>query len=168
MKYDVLFNGARRNIEFTPTDDESSPMTAILDGRMIAADVAKITSGVYSILFGGRSIEAIVEESAEGYLAHVAGSEFLIKIIDPRSWRGRTGGGIALEGRQEVVAPMPGKIVSVLVAAGQNVEANQGLLVIEAMKMQNEIRSPKTGAIERLLVKEGRTVSAGEILAIVT
>ena len=65
MKYDILFNGTRRNIEFTPPDDESSPVTAIVDGRMIAADVAKITSGVYSILFGGRSIEAIVEESAE-------------------------------------------------------------------------------------------------------
>ncbi len=167
MKYDVLFNGGRRSIEFTPPGDESSPMTAVLDGRMIAADVAKISSGVYSILFGGRSLEATVEEAAEGYLVHMAGSEFLIKIIDPRSWRGRAGGSIALEGRQQVVAPMPGKIVSVLVVAGQNVEANQGLLVIEAMKMQNEIRSPKSGAIERLLVKDGQTVSAGEILAIV-
>ena len=63
---------------------------------------------------------------------------------------------------------MPGKIVSVLVVPGQQVEAGQGLLVIEAMKMQNEIRSPKSGTIERLLAKKGQTVSAGEILAIVT
>ena len=167
MKYDILLSGARRSIEFTAPGDESSPVTAVLDGRMIAADVAKISSGVYSILLGGRSLEATAEEATEGYLVHVAGSEFPIKIIDPRSWRGRSGGSIALEGRQEVIAPMPGKIVSVLVVAGQTVEANQGLLVIEAMKMQNEIRSPKSGAMERLLVKEGQTVSAGEILAIV-
>jgi biotin carboxyl carrier protein len=168
MKYDILFNDARHSIEVTQGAGESSPMTAILDGRIIAADVAKISTGVYSILLGGRSLEATVEEAGEGYLVHVAGSEFVIKIINPRSWPGRAGGSIALEGRQQVIAPMPGKIVSVLVVTGQNVEANQGLLVVEAMKMQNEIRSPKSGAIERLLVKEGQTVSAGEILAIVT
>jgi biotin carboxyl carrier protein len=63
---------------------------------------------------------------------------------------------------------MPGKIVSVLAAQGQKVEAGQGLLVIEAMKMQNEIRSPKSGTVERLLAKEGQTVGAGEILAVIT
>ena len=89
MKYDIFFNGARRSVEFTPPGDESSPMTAIIDGRLIAADVAKISSGVYSILLGGRSLEVTVEEAAEGYLVQVAGSEFLIKIIDPRSWRSR-------------------------------------------------------------------------------
>src|SRR5579863_10507838 len=167
MRYDVLFNGARSSIEFTPPGDESSSVTAIIDSRLIAADVAEISHGAYSILLGGRSLEATVDQAAEGYWVHVAGNEFLIKIIDPRSWRGRARGSIALEGRQQVAAPMPGKIVSVLVAAGQSVEANQGLLVIEAMKMQNEIRSPKSGAIERLLVREGQTVSAGEILAIV-
>jgi biotin carboxyl carrier protein len=63
---------------------------------------------------------------------------------------------------------MPGKIVSVLAAQGQKVEAGQGLLVIEAMKMQNEIRSPKSGTVERLIAKEGQTVSAGEIVAVIT
>jgi biotin carboxyl carrier protein len=60
---------------------------------------------------------------------------------------------------------MPGKIIRVLVQAGDKVEAGQGLLVVEAMKMQNEIRSPKSGTVERLLVKEGQPVNAGEILA---
>jgi biotin carboxyl carrier protein len=60
---------------------------------------------------------------------------------------------------------MPGKIVRVLVRGGQKVEAGQGLIVVEAMKMQNEIRSPKTGTVERLLVKEGQPVNAGEVLA---
>jgi biotin carboxyl carrier protein len=63
---------------------------------------------------------------------------------------------------------MPGKIVSVLAAQGQKIEAGQGLMVIEAMKMQNEIRSPKSGTVERLLAKEGQTVTAGEILAVIT
>ena len=136
MKYDVLINGARRSIEFTLPRDESCPLTAIIDGRNIVADAARISSCVYSILLGGRSLEVAVEDTAEGHLVHVDGREFLVEISDPRSWRNRAGGGIELEGRQQVIAPMPGKIVSVLVVAGQNVGANQGLLVIEAMKMQ--------------------------------
>jgi biotin carboxyl carrier protein len=70
-----------------------------------------------------------------------------------------------VEGRQEILAPMPGKVIRVLAAVGDAVEAGQGLLVVEAMKMQNEIRSPKSGKVERLLVKEGQNVNAGEVLA---
>jgi len=67
-----------------------------------------------------------------------------------------------------VIAPMPGKVVRVLVRAGEAVEAGKGVVVVEAMKMQNEVRSPKSGKVERLLVSEGQTVAAGEVLAIVT
>ena len=89
------------------------------------------------------------------------------EIADPRSWRRGRGGSIeALRVRQQIIAPMPGKIVRVLVAPGEQVEADQGLLVIEAMKMQNEIRSPKAGKVEKM-VREGQTVNAGEILAVV-
>jgi biotin carboxyl carrier protein len=167
MKYDILINGTRRSVTFTQPRDQPSRMTAVIGGRSVEADAVKISPSAYSILLGGRSLEAIVEETAEGLLVYVAGREFQVEITDPRSWRSRRGGSIELEGRQQVAAPMPGKIVSVLVAPGQKVEAGQGLLVIEAMKMQNEIRSPKSGMVERLLAREGQTVGAGEILAIV-
>ncbi len=62
---------------------------------------------------------------------------------------------------------MPGKIVRVLVKAGETVEAGQGILVVEAMKMQNEVRSPKSGTVERLLVSENQSVAAGDVLAVV-
>ena len=100
-------------------------------------------------------------------LLRTKGLEFQVEVFDPRSWRRGRGAGIELEGRQQLIAPMPGKIVRVLVAAGQEVKAGQGLLVIEAMKMQNEIRSPKSGTVEKL-AREGQTVNAGEVLAIVT
>ena len=67
-----------------------------------------------------------------------------------------------------VLAPMPGKIVRVLVKTGDSVQAGQGLLVVEAMKMQNEIRAPKSGTIDRLAVVEGQTVNAGEVVAVVS
>ena len=124
-------------------------------------------SGVYSILLGGRSLEVTTEETSSGLLVRTNGQEFQVEVIDPRSWRRGRGAGIELEGRQQLVAPMPGKIVRVLVAAGQHVDAGQGLLVIEAMKMQNEVRAPKSGTVEKL-AREGQTVNAGEVLAVVT
>ena len=98
---------------------------------------------------------------------HTNGQEFTAEVIDPRAWSGRRHGAVEAEGRQQILAPMPGKIVRLLVKEGDHVEAGQGLLVVEAMKMQNEIRSPKSGVIERVLAKEGQPVNAGEVLCVV-
>jgi biotin carboxyl carrier protein len=162
MKYEILINGATRRVEF-----DKSRMTAVIDGRKIVADSATVSAGVYSILLGGRSFEVTIETRAKDVLVRTAGREFQVEILDPRSWRRGRGGKVELEGRQQLTAPMPGKIVRVLAVPGQTVETGQGLLVIEAMKMQNEIRSPKSGTVERL-AREGQTVNAGEILAIVS
>ena len=162
MRTEIRINGAKRTVDFNLSKRE-----AAIEGRRIDVDAAEISPGVYSVLIGGRSFEVTVEQSGDGWLLQTAGREFRLEIIDPRSWRRARGGSIELEGRQEVTAPMPGKIVRVLAAPGQKVEAGQGLLVIEAMKMQNEIRSPKSGTLGRL-AQEGQTVKAGEVLAIVT
>jgi biotin carboxyl carrier protein len=117
-------------------------------------------------LLNGKSHEIRVTPTPTGALTLQTGPhEFTAEVIDPRAWRGRRQGAIEAEGRQQILAPMPGKIVRVLVQTGEAVQAGQGLLVVEAMKMQNEIRSPKSGTVERLLVKEGQPVNAGEILA---
>ena len=167
MKTEVLFNGARCGVELTRSVVEPSHVAAAINGRQVEADVVKITPNVYSILLGGRSLEVRVEELADGLLLQTAGRAYRVEIVDPRSRRRIRSGGIDLAGRQQIFAPMAGKVVRVLVAAGQHVETGQGLLVVEAMKMQNEIRSPKTGTIERLLAKEGQAVTAGEILAVI-
>ena len=173
MQCAVIINGARRSVEFTAPPKGTSRVTFSIDGRTVDADAIRISraaAGAYSILsilIGGRSLEVTVEESSAGLLARAGGREFRAEIIDPRSWRRGRGGAMELEGRQQLIAPMPGKIVRVLVAAGEQVKAGQGLLVIEAMKMQNEIRSPRSGTVEKT-VREGQTVNAGEVLAIVS
>jgi biotin carboxyl carrier protein len=174
MKYEITIDGERRSVEFTPSEFDfsrrkngSARVEFTVDGRSVEADAARISHGVYSVLIGGRSLEVTTEETPGGLLVRIGGREFQLEIFDPRSWRGGRGAGIELEGRQQLIAPMPGKIVRVLVSTGQKVNAGEGLLVIEAMKMQNEIRSPKSGTVEKL-AKEGQTVNAGEILAIVT
>jgi biotin carboxyl carrier protein len=137
------------------------------DGETLHADGEEISPGVYSILIDGRSYEAQVSKragDAEGYLSPyvvaVGLRHYLVEIHDPRRWR-RDGAGVQEKGPQEIVAPMPGKIVRVLVSENQEVVRDQGLLVIEAMKMQNEIRAPRAGRVERVYAQEETGVEAG-------
>ena len=167
MKNDVLLNGARRSVELTRSAEEPSQLVATIDDRRVEANAAKISPGVYSILLDGRSLEVHVEALVDAMLVRTAGREYRVDIVDLRSWRRSRGGRIDLAGRQQIAAPMAGKVVRVLVAPGQQVETGQGLLVVEAMKMQNEIRSPKTGTVERLLAREGQAVNSGEILVVI-
>jgi len=137
------------------------------DGEALLADGEEIAPGVYSILIDGRSYEAQVSKragDAEGYaspyVVTVGLRHYLVEIRDPRRWR-RDGAGVQEKGPQEIVAPMPGKIVKVLVCENQVVARDQGLLVIEAMKMQNEIRAPRAGRVERIYAQEETGVEAG-------
>ncbi len=137
---------------------------AIVDGQPVEADAVEIAPHTYSILLGGKSHELRVSPVPDGSLKiFSAQTEFVAQVVDPREWRGRHGAA-EVEGRQQIVAPMPGKIVRILVKAGDAVELGQGLIVVEAMKMQNEIRSPKSGAVEKIVAKEGDAVNAGDIL----
>jgi biotin carboxyl carrier protein len=164
MKLGIELDGKTRNVELTRIGDR---VQCVLDGKPISADVVEVSPSVYSILIGGQSFEARVESAATGLRIVVGGHEYAAAIRDPRQWRRHRGAAIEAEGRQQAIAPMPGKVVRVLVKAGDAVEAGQGLVVIEAMKMQNEVRSPKRGTVERLVVFEGQTINAGEVLAIV-
>jgi biotin carboxyl carrier protein len=137
-----------------------------IDGRLIEADIVEISKGIYSILIGGRSLEVHVEAHGQILQITSSGREFIASVNDPRRYR-KGGGAILAEGRQQVTAPMPGKVIRVLVKAGDTVAAGQGIVVVEAMKMQNEVKSPKAGTIEKLVVIEGQPVNAGDALAVV-
>ena len=139
-----------------------------LDGKPLDVDAAEIAPNTLTLLLNGQSFEFTVTPSPGGKLKLQSGvHEFDAEVIDPRAWSGRRHGNVEAEGRQQVVAPMPGKIVRVLVQTGDRVEAGQGLMVVEAMKMQNEIRSPKSGIVERILASAGQPVNAGETLCVI-
>ncbi|HXW18189.1 MAG TPA: biotin/lipoyl-containing protein [Candidatus Acidoferrales bacterium] len=164
MKLDIEIGGAGgRQIELTR---DGSRVKATIDGRKVEADAVVVGKGVYSVLAGGRSFEVRIEEHGASVIAVCGGGEFHASIRDPRKFR-RGSGAHSAEGRLEVTARMPGKVVRILVHEGETVIAGQGLLVVEAMKMQNEIRSPKAGTVEKVIVSEGQPVNAGDSLAIV-
>jgi len=138
-----------------------------IGGQAGDAHTEEITPGVYSLLLNGSSYEAFVSKrpgDASGpagpYVVAVGLRRYLVELRDPRRWRG-SGSSLEAEGPQEIVAPMPGKIVKLLVTEGQQVERGQGILVIEAMKMQNELRAPRAGRVERIYMTEGLGVETG-------
>jgi biotin carboxyl carrier protein len=170
MKFIASINGVERSLEIARAAAESgvsNQLRIILDGRPLNLDVAKTSSGSLSILVGGAAYEATITEDEKSLNVQCEGQEFRVELRDPRAWRRAGIGTLEAEGRQQVRAPMPGKVVRVLVAQGDTVEAGQGLVVVEAMKMQNEIRAPKSGVIERVSAQEGQAVGAGETLVII-
>jgi biotin carboxyl carrier protein len=163
MKFEVQISGKTRTVELQRNSDR---WQISLDGAALDADAIEISPNVFSVLLNGESYEVRIAVASDSKLTlQTRHHEFVAEVVDPRAWRGRHHGAVEAQGRQEIVAPMPGKVVRVLVKAGDKVEAGQGLLVVEAMKMQNEVRSPKTGTVERLLAREGHAVNAGEVLA---
>jgi len=165
MKREIVLTGTggkeTRKVEL---QREVNTWRAIVDGNPLPADAVEVAPHTFSILLDGKSYELRVTPLANGELTiQSAHAEFTAQVLDPREWRGRHGA-LEVQGRQQVVAPMPGKIVRMLVKAGDVVEAGQGLVVVEAMKMQNEIRSPKSGKVEKIVAREGETVNAGDVL----
>jgi biotin carboxyl carrier protein len=134
------------------------------DGPERAANVESPEPGVYSVLLDGRCYEARVEEHPGLLVVVIDGYRFEVDVRDPRRFR-RGAAGRGADGVQTISAPMPGKVVRLLVAAGDTVEAGQGLLVVEAMKMQNELKAPRAGKVLTVATKEGATVTPGEVLA---
>ena len=138
-----------------------------IDGKPLEADWTEIRPGHYSILINGQSYEARVAPAADSrpgqpdvWVVSIAEYDFRVQIRDPRRRR-FAGQAAAHDGPLDVLAPMPGKIVRVLVEPDQEVSQDQGLVVIEAMKMQNELRAPRAGRITQVHVEEGIGIEAG-------
>src|SRR5580704_17075302 len=146
MKFEIQLAGANGQIRIVELVRETDRWRITLDGLPIDADATEIAPNIFSILLNRQSHEVRVAPAPDGALSlQTAHHDFTAQVIDPRAWRGRRHAAGEAQGRQQVVAPMPGKVILLLVQAGDAVEAGQGLFVVEAMKMQNEIRSPKRG-----------------------
>jgi biotin carboxyl carrier protein len=127
--------------------------------------VAQVEPGVYSVLVEGRSFEARVIRTEAGMGLELDGRCFTAEVRDPRD-RGQKPAAALGSGRQNVAAPMPGKVIRVLVREGDAVEVGQGLVVVEAMKMQNEMKALRDGNVVEVRVQDGETVSAGDVLVV--
>jgi biotin carboxyl carrier protein len=163
MTYDVIINGENYRLELSREDNRWS---CRVDGRTVEVDAVQVRSDVLSLRIGNLAYEVKCERVAGEIYLWVGSERFAAQIRDPRSLRGRSRAADD-QGPKKLTAPMPGKVVRVLVTQGAEIEAGAGVLVVEAMKMQNEIKSPKKGTIQKIMVGEGTAVNSGDVLAIV-
>lgn len=164
MRWTVTIEGNSHHVEL---ERDRTRWLCRFDGVPLEANVIEIAPGHYSILLGHRSFDVWVDASAPDACEATVGSRRVAVSFANLRPRGRRSVSAAQSGLQPVAAPMPGKVVRVLVEPGAAVEAGQGLLVLEAMKMQNELRAPRAGRVHQLLVSPGQAVNAGDILVVV-
>lgn len=149
---------------------EGERVFAEVDGRRVEAYARETESGGYLLIIDGRVYDCRVSTNAahrDRFEVNVRNQAYSIALADPKRLRADAGTSTHGEGTAQIVAQMPGKVVRVLVEVGSEVEAGAGLLVVEAMKMQNEMKSPKAGVVTVLNAKAGATINAGDVLAVI-
>jgi biotin carboxyl carrier protein len=162
MIYEVTIAEKVYRVELVRTEQE---WKCKLDGRELPLDVVSAQDGMLSLILQGKSYE-VKQETVGAESNVVVGQErFSASVRDPRSFRSRRRSGASEQGVMKIKAPMPGKVVRILAPAGAQVEIGQSVVVIEAMKMQNELKAPKTGVVKKISVAEGAAVEAGQALA---
>jgi biotin carboxyl carrier protein len=166
VQYEVDVNGRTRQVVVQRTGDT---FTVSIDGREWTVDAARIDGRMLSLLIGGASYEVtLAPDAASGQLAVRVGSvPMLVGVNSRRQFGHRDEAGHAGSGPQRINAPMPGKVVRVLVAKGDEVRARQPLVVVEAMKMENELRAGRDGTVAEVHAQEGQSVDAGTLLVVI-
>lgn len=166
MKLKVDFDGEEFLLDIQTANGSSDYMLTGAWSRSGRASLVPTSPGVFSILLGNTSHTIAITQRNSGLEVWAAGRRHILAITDPRDRSGPSSRGSAA-GPVEIRAQMPGKVIKVLVEHGANVESGQGVIIVEAMKMQNEMKSPKTGVIQKIHTVEGATVAAGEALMVI-
>ena len=170
MTFDVEINGHSRTISIERTTPDR--YRVIVDGHAQLVDAKRVGSFGLSLLFDGadrssREVQVSPSGTRGELLVGMDGKSVTVALNGRRTRRAAADGGAHAGGEQTVVAPMPGRVVRLLVAGGDEVIARQPIVVVEAMKMENELRSPKAGRVKDIAVKAGDSVEAGRVLAVI-
>lgn len=164
MIFSIEVEGKLRRVELERKDDH---YRILLDGEALDVEATLPRPGVLSLLVAGRSYRCVLDEDPSSPAIYVGHVRYPYRVDDPRSLSSRRSQGGSAAGPVSLKAPMPGRVVRLLVQEGAEVAAQQGVVVIEAMKMQNELKAPKAGCVARILVEAGATVVSGQPLAII-
>jgi biotin carboxyl carrier protein len=168
MKLIAELHNEKHEISLNQNGDS---ITAEIDGRAYELVANQVEPNVYLLKHENKIYQIFVapnEKPNEPVQVNVGGeSDFEIKLTDPKRMRHSAGADANAEGKAEIKTAMPGKVVRILTEAGAEVKQGDGVLIVEAMKMQNEMKAPKDGTVKEIRVAEGATVNAGDVLAII-
>jgi acetyl/propionyl-CoA carboxylase alpha subunit len=170
MTFEIELNGRGRTVSIERAGHGQYRVT--VDGVAAIVDAQRSGEFGVSLLFPDRSHEGVSVQLAPGrtpgeMLAYLGGRNITVSVNGRRTGRGAADNAGAARGEQKVLAPMPGRVVRVLVNVGEVVEARQPVVVVEAMKMENELRSPKAGTVKDVAVTPGTSVEAGRVLVVI-
>jgi len=164
MKYTATVGGQTFEVEITQSGQVA------LAGEPCSVDLVSIDGlSLFSVIVNNRSYEVFVERSGGHYYITIEGQRHIVRVDDERTRLLAQVGPGERPSRAEVAveAPMPGLVVAVPVEVGQEVEMGQGVVILEAMKMENELRAPRGGRVKAVRVGQGQTVDRGEVLVVI-
>lgn len=167
MKLQAEISSEKHEIEIRRDGEKVS---ARIDDREYELEVSEVEPNVYLLKNENKIYEVFVAPQTnqnEPFEVKIKNQELEVNLIDPKRLRGASGASEHNEGIAEIKTAMPGKLVRVLVEAGAEIKQGEAVLVVEAMKMQNEMKSPKDGTVKEIRFSEGATVNAGDVLAII-
>jgi biotin carboxyl carrier protein len=168
MTFEVDIDGTVRSIRIEAIDaaPDGGTFRVLVDGDPQEVGVSATESGFALRFADGRVVDvSLSERGGDAWLVQLPRVELVAVVDGRRHTRGTAA--VSIEGEQPVVAPMPGRVLRVLVSPGDQVQERQGLVVVEAMKMENEIGAPKAGRIKEVLVTDGLSIEAGRVLVVV-
>ncbi len=165
LKLELEINRQRVDAEFTASNGTAH---LAIDGKNRQAQISEPEPGLFTILLDNRVYRCLLERTPAGATEVVVnGKRIAVAVVDKKRLRGGAGDNAAAGGRTVLTAPMPGKVVRILRHVQEEVAEDQGVMIVEAMKMQNEVQAPRKGKVLEIKVTEGQTVNAGEVLAVI-
>jgi biotin carboxyl carrier protein len=165
IRYYVTMRGQEHILELTETE---KGYEVLLDGKKARADLALLAgNSLYSLLLDGHSRELVLQRELDRTLVSLDGERIEVRVQDELSHALAVAGDTVRAGRSTVVAPMPGVVVEIPVSPGDEIEAGDRVIIVEAMKMQNELCSETAGIVESVAVQRGATVNGGDVLVVV-
>jgi biotin carboxyl carrier protein len=170
MKLRTHLAGLDHEVALDFNDGAAGIVSAEVDGRSYEVEIRELPRGEYLLVVGSRVYRSRVENRGDSpgqFLVALPDHMYDVSVIDPRRLRSGQTDATHDSGTAQIISPMPGKVVRVLVEVGAEVAAGDGIVVVEAMKMQNEMKSPKAGTVISINAADGTTVSAGDVLAVI-
>ncbi len=161
MRLEIHLDDRLVHVEL-PSNGSTGPIR--VGGEVVSCDCVPLGDGRYSLILDGRVYDLAVDVDPDSATVSSRSERFTVRLIDPRRLSPGEGSHEGQAGVQRIQADMPGKVIRIMVRPGDRVERNQALLVLEAMKMQNEIRAPKSGIVTEIAASEGGTVNSGDFL----
>lgn len=167
MKLIATIEGDESEISFERTNGN---VVAFVDGRKYELECSVPERNIYLLKHNGKIFEVFVSPDsaeAEPVKVKVGTHDIEVDVVDPKRLRGSAGQGDLADGAVEIKTAMPGKVVRILHGENDEVKSGEGVIIVEAMKMQNEMKSPKDGVVKEICFAEGDTVNAGDVLVVI-